>query len=910
MAFPSGTFRPTLGMEIDLLDLTASTHRTLPRRSFSAQIVVVGFVLLACAAVLGIDTLRSLDERAGALNEGRAQAENLARSVAQQADDSLRAIDLVVLGLIERIGHDGVMADRLRGVMASRIAQFGAIADFAVLDERGAILVQASSGPAGDAAIDDLVRQSRDDAAQAVAGGMAHIGRPILLGPAHRWIVPLSRRFTHPDGSPGGTVIAAVDLDYFLKFHGTFDVGPNGAIALLRDDGILLTRRPFVEHSIGTDVSSSPLFTDYLPSAPSGRFESTSSIDGITRVVSYRHLAGFPLVAGAALSREDLLASWREDTWHHALIDGLLALALLLFGARLVQQIGHRERAEQAAAALAEDYRLLALNSPNMVVRVGSDGIRRYVNEELEARVAARTAELQELNQQLIERDAALRESTALIQATFDAAPFSIAVVALDFTVLSVNRTAETMMGYPAAEIIGQSILFMTPPDEREDAQESMRRVAAGEKLPGVERRRLRRDGTQVDIILSLAPVFDGDGKVRAVVVTAEDISHRKTVEAQLRQAQKMEAIGNLTGGMAHDFNNLLGIVIGNLDLLKSLRPDDADIGTLGGEALDAAIRGADLTRRLLAFARRQPLQPQHIDINALIRSVLALLSRILDANIEISLALGDELCAVTVDPAQLEASFVNLATNARDAMPKGGRLMISTAMRHLDADYAAEHAELAAGDYVMIEVSDTGTGMPASITSHIFEPFFTTKDRDRGSGLGLSMVFGFMKQSNGHINVYSEEGVGTTFRLYLPCAVAAAEAEEPAARRLPAKIGAEELVLVVEDNLALRRVAIRQLTGLGYRVLEAGTGAEAVALLETTPVDLVFTDVVLPGGMDGFALAHLVAGRFPGVKIVLTSGFPEAKLEQHLELANLRLLSKPYRKEDLARLLREALEG
>ncbi|HXP29741.1 MAG TPA: MASE4 domain-containing protein, partial [Stellaceae bacterium] len=245
------------------------------------------------------------------------------------------------------------------------------------------------------------------------------------------------------------------------------------------------------------------------------------------------------------------------------------------------------------------------------------------------------------------------------------------------------------------------------------------------------------------------------------------EIAERQRAEAQLVQAQKMEAIGNLTGGMAHDFNNLLGIIIGNLDTLRERKSVDCDVKELGGEALDAAIRGADLTRRLLAFARRQPLQPQRIALDELIAGNAKLLRRTLGEHIEISLEAAADLWPVIADPAQLEASLTNLATNARDAMPKGGRLMIATANRRLDADYAAAHAEVTPGDYAMIEVSDTGSGMTKEVLSRIFEPFYTTKERDKGTGLGLSMVFGFMKQSGGHINVYSEVGVGTTFRLY-----------------------------------------------------------------------------------------------------------------------------------------------
>jgi two-component system, cell cycle sensor histidine kinase and response regulator CckA len=399
--------------------------------------------------------------------------------------------------------------------------------------------------------------------------------------------------------------------------------------------------------------------------------------------------------------------------------------------------------------------------------------------------------------------------------------------------------------------------------------------------------------------------VWDG---VAFDVTHVHEARRRETqLKNQLVQAQKMEAIGNLTGGMAHDFNNLLGVVIGNLDLLRERIGEDAESAELAGEALDAALRGADLTRRLLAFARRQPLQPKRIDVNELVTSIVTLLRRLLGEDIEVSLALGEGTWPIVADPAQLEAAIANLATNARDAMPKGGRLRIVTANRQLDHDYASMHAELVPGDYAMVEVSDTGTGMPPEVVARIFEPFFTTKEQGKGTGLGLSMVFGFMKQSGGHINVYSEAGIGTTFRLYLPRAAAAKPQESTAeAEALPRGHG--EAVLVVEDNPALRKVAVRQLAELGYRTFEAENAAAALDLLARESVDLLFSDVVLPGGLDGIEMARLAQDRRPGLRAVLTSGFPGNPGERG-DLT-FRLLTKPYRKMDLARTLDAALTG
>jgi signal transduction histidine kinase len=392
---------------------------------------------------------------------------------------------------------------------------------------------------------------------------------------------------------------------------------------------------------------------------------------------------------------------------------------------------------------------------------------------------------------------------------------------------------------------------------------------------------------------------------------TRREQDNRLKVEAQLHHSQKMEAIGNLTGGLAHDFNNLLGIIVGSLDLLAEEETLSASGEELVAEATDAVLRGADLTRRLLAFARQQPLEPRRIDANELAAGMFKLLTRILGEQIRVELDLAAEVWPVVADPAQLEAALANLSTNARDAMPRGGRLGVVTGNRSLDADYAALHPDVRPGDYVMIEVSDSGTGMAPEVLSRIFEPFFTTKEAGRGTGLGLAMVFGFIRQSGGHINVYSEVGHGTTFRLYLPRggeAPATATADRAGAA---GPEGQGELVLAIEDNANARRILVRQLESLGYRAIEAETGDEALALLRQARVDLLLSDIVMPGEIDGLELAEAARRLNPELKVLMMSGFPGSAFNGGKGLpGGLRLLSKPYRKDELARAVREVLEG
>ncbi|MEP7172448.1 MAG: PAS domain S-box protein [Aestuariivirga sp.] len=523
------------------------------------------------------------------------------------------------------------------------------------------------------------------------------------------------------------------------------------------------------------------------------------------------------------------------------------------------------------------------------------------------------------LSEDITERrqaEIALRESEIRMRGFLLASPDAMIVVDQAGRVLLASHRVEPMFGYTSEELSGKPINMLLPErfhDRHTDYVHGYMKRPEGRNMgTGRELNARRKDGSEFPVEINLSPTETSEGLV--VIAAVRNVSASKSMEKQLRQAQKMEAIGNLTGGLAHDFNNLLGIIIGNLDLLRG-QPgggitNDPNLNQLSSEALDAALRGADLTRRLLAFARRQTLQPQRTDLNELIEGISKLLSRTLGTDIEFKLNFEPRLWPANVDPSQLGASLINIVNNARDAMPNGGTLTIATSNRHLDEDYVAAHADLAPGDYTLIEISDTGTGIPPELLNHIFDPFFTTKEQGKGTGLGLSMVFGFTKQSAGHINVYSEVGHGTIFRLYLPRAMTAADAPQ-ATTTAPRK--GHETVLAVEDNEGLRRVVLRQLNDLGYRVLEAPDGVAALKVLEREPVDLLFTDIMMPGGMSGYDLAKNAVARWPSLKVLLTSGFPETKLNgdgNGKSPVKMHLLTKPYRKDDLAIALRKALDA
>jgi PAS domain S-box-containing protein len=451
--------------------------------------------------------------------------------------------------------------------------------------------------------------------------------------------------------------------------------------------------------------------------------------------------------------------------------------------------------------------------------------------------------------------------------------------------------------------------------------------------------RYMNRDGKVMHGATAVSLVKNDKGAVEQMIVQVGDITDRKQVNERLQKAQKMEAVGQLTGGLAHDFNNLLTIIIGNLQLLDGkLAADDKSNKRLQ-ESIDAARKGADLTRQLLAFARKQELEPQDVGINGLVKGMESLIARTIGENIELRVNIMDGDPRALIDPSQLESAVLNLAINARDAMQSSGKLTIETQPAYLDHDYAKLNPDVAPGQYVMIAVTDTGVGMSSELLEKVFQPFFTTKPVGQGTGLGLSMVYGFIKQSGGHIAVYSELGHGTSVKMYLPrrmhsgearpvdsaapvAAVVSAAASAPVAvtqeASPPQPVSAapearKPKILVVEDQEAVRAVACGFLEDFGYDIIEAGDGFEALAKLqEHDDIDLMFSDVVMPGGMNGFDLAQAAQSMKPQLKIVHTTGYPKGAMV-HQDEPRFKegfIIMKPYRREDLQKMIKDALEN
>jgi PAS domain S-box-containing protein len=536
------------------------------------------------------------------------------------------------------------------------------------------------------------------------------------------------------------------------------------------------------------------------------------------------------------------------------------------------------------------------------------DITRRKKSEEELRRLNAR------LKGDVIERTGALRESQARMRAIFEAEPQCLQLIARDGIVLEVNPAGLTMWeAQETTEVIGRSAFPWVVPSQRAAFRALHRRVLGGEtatqefEIEGLK-------GARRTVIVTAVPLRDWTGDIVAALYVTQDVSEHRAVEAQLRQAQKMEAVGQLTGGIAHDFNNLLGVIVGNLDLLR-LEMEGKPIQRqleLVDRMLDAAERGASLTHRLLAFSRRQTLHPQLVDVNRLMGSMSSMLRRTLGGTIEVSAKETPGLWSAKVDPGHLESAILNLAINARDAMPGGGRLSITMENATLDAAFVEAHPGAETGDYVMISVADDGIGMPPEVLERCFDPFFTTKEVGKGSGLGLSMVYGFVRQSGGYISIDSATGNGTVVRIYLPRSEREADehADRDSFKSVPR--GSGETILVVEDNVDMRLLSVTALKDLGYRPIEAANAKDALRILdEDDSVQMLFSDVLLPGGATGFDLAREATQRYSDLKVLFTSGYTEqAVMPDDVVERGWQLVAKPYRWAELGRKIATILKG
>lgn len=484
-----------------------------------------------------------------------------------------------------------------------------------------------------------------------------------------------------------------------------------------------------------------------------------------------------------------------------------------------------------------------------------------------------------------------------------------------DHPIVFCNPAFSNLTGYSFEEIVGRNCRFLQGPDSDRATVDAVRNAIANRQEIAVELLNYRKNGSSFWNALYLSPVFDKEGELVYYFGSQLDVSRRRDAEEALRQAQKMEALGQLTGGIAHDFNNLLQVIVGYLDSIKSRGEQyDPQFMNRAIEAMThAAERGATLTQQLLAFARKQRLDGRLVDLNDVVGNFRTLIERTMGSHVEIDFALSPEACLVKVDTTQAEMAVLNVLINSRDAMPDGGKIFVQTETRTVDPGDQALFGELAPGNYAVLSISDTGQGIPPELLARVTEPFFTTKEQGKGTGLGLSMVYGFAKQSGGLMRIYSEVGHGTTTRLFFPLQQDEKASERGRLRQSDVNVQpGVGSILVVEDQIDVGDLAQSILEDFGYVVHRASNGQAAIDLIESNlPIDLLFTDLIMPGGINGVVLARRAREARPNLRILLTTGYAELSVDsQTVATGEFDIISKPYRRSDLARKIKQAMDG
>ena len=668
--------------------------------------------------------------------------------------------------------------------------------------------------------------------------------------------------------------------------------------------------------------------TEFLARASTSPLSEDDEFAGVltllTDITDQRRIENALRESQALLASAEELAhvgSWCVDleldevTWSDELyrIVGLTPGGARITRAKFIELVHPDDRSRLLAAF---DELVLTGDAPSVELRVPmADGTVRVlhargrVHRNSDGRVTSVVGSVQDVTDR-VAATAEIERAHRQLATVIDDAPLAIATVDREGRVTAWNPAAERLFGWNADEVIGKP-LPIVPADRRTEFEGVLSDRLQGRGTFGFETRRMKKDGTFVDVELASASVRDAAGNIVGAMGFLADVTARKHLEDQLRQAQKIEAVGQLAGGIAHDFNNIITVIkLHSEFLIESVGPADPRREDVE-QVQKAAIRAAGLTRQLLAFSRKQLLQPVVLDLNATVQELDKMVSRLIGADISIEAKLAPDLWRVLADPGQIEQVLINLAVNARDAMPRGGRLSITTQNLELDGSYVDLHPAVAEGRYVMLAVTDTGCGMTREVQSRLWEPFFTTKGPRGGTGLGLSTVYGIVKQSNGYIWVYSEVGQGATFKIYLPAVDATVDSRGSPARTLPAA-RSSEVVLLVEDEESVRGLARRILARQGYIVLEAIDGRDAIAVAGRYDgrIDIVVTDAVMPG-IGGIDLINTMRPLRPDMRVLLMSGYTDDEMVRRGILTpEVTFLAKPFNVEELLRRVRDVLDA
>jgi PAS domain S-box-containing protein len=805
--------------------------------------------------------------RNAALDGGQRRAEGLVFILSDHFTRTISAIDTTLsqIGLLHRTLH-GQKTDWLPILNAARSGVSG-VAVLVVLDVNGTIV---------ESTIPRLLGQSRAStylfrrlSSEPDAGLVAD---PPLRGQVSgQWVIPFGKRLTDADGKFAGVIVATLEPGRLRDFYRTIDVGPDGFIWVLHPNRSVLFREPSSTDETGEPARENPLLARQKLAPASGFVRAPFEPDGPVYISAYRLTENPQLIIAVSLADSAVLATWRADA--------------------------------MIAAAVLAGFGVLLIIAWRMITR------EFRARAKVERQIVAQAEELAAAVDRHEQSDAALRANEARFQSIMDHAPMMVCLRDLDGRFTFINRAYEAFSGQSEASILGRTIAELRSQAYSDSIAVQDRTVIEGRRAVQWEMTVPKPHGDRIVLVVKF-PIYDAAGRVVSVGSILADVTDQKRAETHLAQAQRIEAVGQLTGGIAHDFNNLLTSILLNADVLATVIEDD-NIRPMAEAVRQAAERGADLTRRLLAFGRRQMLEPRPTNVKELLAGMEPLMHRTLGEHIEIGSKHAADLWPATVDPGQLENAVLNLAVNARDAMPDGGRITIETLNAVLDAQEAEINPEVKPGDYVVVAVHDTGCGMPPDVVARAFEPFFTTKDVGKGTGLGLSMVYGFVKQSGGHVRLSSDLGKGTVVRLYLPRSAVAGAAVSDARSAPSALPRGEETILFVEDDPMVRQHTERQIVTLGYRVITAENAAAALAHVEEgCQPDLLFTDIVMPGGVNGRQLAQKLRQRWPTLRVLYTSGYARGTLDIDGEqVPSKYVLGKPYRRSDLANKLREVLD-
>ncbi|MEX2129733.1 MAG: PAS domain-containing protein [Xanthobacteraceae bacterium] len=901
----------------------------------------------------------------------RRQAESLALVLSGHLEQTIATVDAALSQLAlhsDRVGGPNAQPPFWNPVLQAAKSGLAGVGSITVLNDSGLITHSTILSIIGQSrATQFLFRHMASDPTD---GLVADTPFRSLIN--DRMIIPLGRRLAQPDGKFEGVVAATLEPEQLRNFYRSVDLGEGARISVLHPEGIVLFREPSNGDPIGAPAHSNPLFAAAAAAqSGNGFLEARLDPDGPAYLSAFRTLKNPRLILAVSLSEDAVLAQWLRELWGSALGVGVIGLLLLIAGYLINREIRARAAADAALRENRARFNEIMYQVPILISVKDTKGRVTFMNRALEQllgtslkdaegktlhEIAARVPAglISSLDQEVIDTKAPVqrelsyenengtrtalfvkfplfdargnveavasfstdlteqRRSETWFRTIMDHAPASVVLKDLNGRYLFMNKALERWLGVKAADLLGKSTDDVFPPEYAEKHNAFDREVMEA-KVPMQREFQAPFSAGMRSVLFVKFPIFDANGQLEGLGSIGTDITDQKQTEVQLAHAHRMEAVGQLTGGIAHDFNNLLTVIIGNAELLAAELKSNERLQPLAQVTLDAAERSAALTQRLLAFGRRQMLEPKPTDANLLLGDMEDIIERAAGENSTVQYLRAENLWPAIVDPGQLETAILNLVVNSRDAMPYGGRVTIETANVELDESYAQLNPDVKPGDYVVIAVSDTGTGMPPEVVARVFEPFFTTKEVGKGTGLGLPTIYGFIKQSGGHVKIYSEVGHGTVVRLYIPRADAPSivpDLQSSTPEQLPR---GSETILLVEDDRLVREYTESQLVELGYRVTSARNPDEALklAVLVGKP-DLLFTDVIMPGGKNGRELAARMRERWPDLKVLCTSGYTDGAMPEFTDgfAEGLHFLAKPFHRKELAIKVREALDA